>query len=87
MQWFLGALTGLACGVTATLARASTLPGGLGDFLLNTSNPYTVLAGSCTSFFLTLIVTVVVSLVTHNIKDEDDAALEWQKVGGRGGEG
>ena len=66
--------------MTATLIRASTLPGGLGDFLLNTSEGYAVLAGSCTSFFVTLIVTVVVSLCTHNIKSEEDAAKEWQKV-------
>nr|KAG5702158.1 hypothetical protein BaRGS_010424 [Batillaria attramentaria] len=76
----IGGLVGLASGVTVTLVRASTLPGGLGEFLLNTSEGYTVMAGSCTSFFVTLIVTVIVSLVTHNITDDDEARLEWQKV-------
>ena len=82
-----GAVSGSVCGIIAILARASTLPGGLDNFLLNTSEGYTVLAGSCTSFFVTLLITIVVSLCTHSIKTEDDSHREWQKVGGGQGGG
>ncbi|XP_076443027.1 uncharacterized protein LOC143281665 [Babylonia areolata] len=76
----LGAVTGLICGVTATIARASRLPGGLGDFLANTSEGYTVMAGACTSFLVALVVTIVVSLLTHSVNSDDDRLVEWQKV-------
>lgn len=76
----IGSLSGLLCGVGATLLKASALPGGLGDFVLNTSDPLTVLVGACVSFFVTLIVTIVVSVCTHVIKTEDDARREWEKL-------
>ncbi|PVD26613.1 hypothetical protein C0Q70_14290 [Pomacea canaliculata] len=76
----IGSLCGLLCGVGATLLKASALPGGLGDFVLNTSDPLTVLVGACVSFFVTLIVTIVVSVCTHAIKSEDDARREWEKL-------
>nr|KAG5685318.1 hypothetical protein BaRGS_003340 [Batillaria attramentaria] len=69
-------------GVVLSIVWVKTTAKGMviGEFLLNTSEGYTVMAGSCTSFFVTLIVTVIVSLVTHNITDDDEARLEWQKV-------
>ncbi|KAL8590055.1 hypothetical protein ACOMHN_034286 [Nucella lapillus] len=76
----IGGITGLICGIGVTLARASSLPGGLDNFLLNTSEGFTVMAGASTSFFVTLFVTIVISLLTHHIKTDKHALAEWQKV-------
>ncbi|XP_012934693.1 uncharacterized protein LOC101856080 [Aplysia californica] len=76
----IGGLVGLVSGVITCLARASTLEGGLSDFLLNTSEGYSVMAGSCVTFFVSLVLDVVISFCTHRIKSETDADQEWQKL-------
>ncbi|KAK0050544.1 urea-proton symporter DUR3-like isoform X1, partial [Biomphalaria pfeifferi] len=60
-----GSVAGLAGGITANFITASTYEGGLGNFLRNTSQDYCVLAGSTTSFGLSLLLTIVVSLLTN----------------------
>nr|WGU51208.1 DUR3-like urea transporter subtype A3 [Theodoxus fluviatilis] len=75
-----GAVGGLTAGVTALLVVASTYEGGLGNFLVNTAQVYSVLAGGITTLVVTVIVTVVVSLFTHKIKSEGDEEREWEKL-------
>ena len=58
----------MVAGVLACLTRAASLEGGLADFLANTSEGYAVMAGSCTCFFVSLVVDIAVSLCTHKIK-------------------
>jgi Na+/proline symporter len=75
-----GSISGLVGGIAANLITASTLEGGLDDFLKNTSKDYPVLAGSTTSFGLSLILTIVVSLLTNKVKNKKDELVEWQKA-------
>ncbi|XP_071127147.1 uncharacterized protein [Mytilus edulis] len=76
----LGSLTGLVGGFTTLIAMASREEGGLDSFVRNTAMPHPVLAGGCASLFGSLIVNVLVSLCTHNIKTEEDRLLEWKKL-------
>jgi hypothetical protein len=46
----------------------------------NTSEPYNVFAAGCVSLFGSLGVNVIVSLFTHNIKNDADRSLEWKKL-------
>ena len=62
------------------IAMATREPDGLSEFVRNTSAPYAVLAGGCVSLFGSLLINVVVSLITHNIKTDEDRALEWKKT-------
>ncbi|XP_076467664.1 uncharacterized protein LOC143298665 [Babylonia areolata] len=80
LAFIVGGLCGLAGGVTANLIMASTYEGGLSNFLPNTSQNYAVLAGSCSAFGLSLLLTFVISLFTHNIRSPDDEKAEWQKL-------
>ncbi|CAG5125292.1 unnamed protein product [Candidula unifasciata] len=75
-----GSISGLVGGITANFITASTFEGGLSDFLKNTSRDYSVLAGSTTSFGLSLVLTIVVSLLTNKIKCTRDELIEWQKA-------
>ncbi|XP_050416686.1 uncharacterized protein LOC126830352 [Patella vulgata] len=75
-----GSLTGLFAGVSVLLGMASRHEGGLNNFMENTSKYFTVLSGSSTSFNCSLIVTVLVSLLTHKIKTPTDELIEWQKM-------
>ncbi|XP_033744244.1 urea-proton symporter DUR3-like [Pecten maximus] len=75
-----GGLAGLVLGVTATLAVASMYEGGLNNFLLNTVQDYTILAGTCCSFGASLICCIVVSIFTNQIKSSSDEDVEWQKL-------
>ncbi|KAH9519869.1 hypothetical protein Btru_071108 [Bulinus truncatus] len=76
----IGSLSGLIGGITANLITASTFDGGLSNFLANTSHDYSVLAGSTTSFGLSLLLTIMVSLLTNKIRSYKDEMVEWQKV-------
>lgn len=75
-----GGLAGLFLGVAATLTAASMYEGGLNNFLINTVQDYTILAGTCCSFGASLIVCIVVSIFTNQIKTTYDADVEWQKL-------
>ncbi|GAB1598295.1 urea-proton symporter DUR3-like, partial [Argonauta hians] len=76
----IGSLMGLLCGVMVTLGVASTFPGGLGNFLINTVQDNVLLAGTITSFGVSFVVCVVVSLMTHRIVSVEASEEEWQKL-------
>lgn len=75
-----GGIAGLICGITATLVAASFYEGGLNLFLKNTVQEYAILAGTCSSFGASLLGCIIVSLLTHQIKNIEDENLEWQKM-------
>ncbi|XP_069129197.1 uncharacterized protein [Argopecten irradians] len=75
-----GGLSGLFAGIAATLITASTYEGGLNNFVVNTSQEYSILAGSGCSFGFSMIVCIIVSLLTHKIESKADADAEWQKM-------
>ena len=75
-----GSVGGLVTGITATLAVASQYEGGLNHFLINTVQDYAILAGTCCSFGFSLIGCIVGSLLTHNIKTQEDVDNEWMKL-------
>ncbi|XP_069130648.1 uncharacterized protein [Argopecten irradians] len=75
-----GSIIGLLAGVSAALLKASMYEGGLSNFAINTSQDYSILAGTCCSFIVSLITCIIVSLLTHKIKSKTDADTEWQKL-------
>ena len=75
-----GSIAGLICGISANLIFASTLEGGLSVFLLNTSHLHSALAGCCTSFLTSLVLTILVSLCTHSIVSKDDEEAVWTRL-------
>uniref|UniRef100_A0A0L8I9N3 Uncharacterized protein n=2 Tax=Octopus bimaculoides TaxID=37653 RepID=A0A0L8I9N3_OCTBM len=75
-----GSMMGLLCGTIVTLGVASTYPGGLGNFLINTVQDNVLLAGTITSFAVSLIFCVVTSLLTHQIVSKEAKEAEWQKL-------
>ncbi|CAG2249552.1 unnamed protein product [Mytilus edulis] len=74
------AIMGFFCGSAATLTAASMYPNGLNDFLLNTVQDYSILAGTCFSFGVSLTGCLIISLFTHKIKNKHDEDMEWQKM-------
>ena len=76
-----GSLSGLVGGIAANFIVASTYDGGLANFLPNTSENYAVLAGSCCAFGVSVILTIVLSLLTHRIRSpEDEMVGEYSTV-------
>ncbi|XP_021364349.1 uncharacterized protein LOC110457411 isoform X2 [Mizuhopecten yessoensis] len=75
-----GGIAGLLTGIAATLITATRYDGGLSNFVVNTSQEYSILAGSCCSFGISFIVCIVVSALTNKIKTKADADAEWQKM-------
>lgn len=75
-----GSVSGLVGGIAANFIVASTFDGGLSNFLPNTSQNYAVLAGSCSAFGLSLVLTIFISLLTHKISSTQDKSVEWQKL-------
>ncbi|XP_045204552.2 uncharacterized protein LOC123557251 [Mercenaria mercenaria] len=75
-----GALFGIVCGVSVALGVASTYEGGLNNFLENTVQNNSVMAGAGTSIGVSFLVTLLVSCGTHNIKSESDVKREWLKL-------
>lgn len=73
-------MSGLICGISVTLGVAATFPGGLGLFLINTVQDNVILAGTCTSFGVSMSVSIIVSCLTHKIKSSADELMEWQKT-------
>jgi len=62
------------------LITGSTYEGGLNDFFVNTSKDYSLLAAMLSGFFVSGIVSFVVSLCTHNIRTNEDVTNEWAKT-------
>ncbi|XP_046575766.1 urea-proton symporter DUR3-like [Haliotis rubra] len=75
-----GSICGLVCGISATLIAASFYEGGLNKFLLNTVQDYAILAGTSSSFGVSLIVCILGSLMTHKITSSEDESHEWYKM-------
>jgi hypothetical protein len=75
-----GGLTGLVGGVTVTLAMASQYDGGLYNFVVNTSQNYSVLAGCIASVGISTGVCCAVSMATNCIKTDADVKAEWAKT-------
>ncbi|ESO89504.1 hypothetical protein LOTGIDRAFT_165098 [Lottia gigantea] len=75
-----GCICGLICGITATLSTATIYEGGLNKFLINTVQDHAILAGTCCSFGVSLIVCIIGSLLTHKINNKDDEDFEWFKM-------
>lgn len=75
-----GSIGGLVSGVSVNLIFASTLEGGLDEFLLNTSHLYSVLAGCSASLLVSILLTVLVSLCTHSIASKDDEEAVWTRM-------
>ncbi|KAK6172351.1 hypothetical protein SNE40_016024 [Patella caerulea] len=75
-----GCICGLICGITATLGAATMYEGGLNNFLINTVQDYAILAGTCCSFGVSLIVCMIGSYLTHKIQTKDDEECEWFKM-------
>lgn len=76
----IGSILGLLGGIIVTLGVASTYPGGLNNFLLNTVQDNVLLAGTTTSFAVSLAVCIGASLLTHEISSPEKAEQEWQKM-------
>ncbi|KAL8622174.1 hypothetical protein ACOMHN_052976 [Nucella lapillus] len=75
-----GSVMGLICGLGVNLVYASTLEGGLQDFLLNTAHPHAVLAGCCTSLLTALFLTLLLSLCTHSVTCKEDEDAVWNRL-------
>lgn len=75
-----GGILGMVAGICACLTRAAMLDEGLTLFLVNTSEGYAVMAGSCVCFFVSLVVGMSLSWCTHQIQTEEDAQREWQTL-------
>ncbi|KAK3592701.1 hypothetical protein CHS0354_037837 [Potamilus streckersoni] len=73
-----GGLFGLVCGVSVTVGVASTYEGGLGNFMVNSVQNYSVLAGAGSSLVVSFLTTVLVSLGTHQVRSADDVDRVWQ---------
>lgn len=79
-EYFSGGISGLVAGIVVTLGMASTFPGGLGNFLINTAQDNTILAGIAAAFGFSLGVSVIVSYLTSKVKTREDEEEEWQKT-------
>ncbi|KAK3100002.1 hypothetical protein FSP39_013349 [Pinctada imbricata] len=75
-----GSLIGLAVGIAVWFGVGSSYQNGLSDFVKNTSEPIAILSGGLSCFFASLIVTVIVSLMTNNIKTPEDGDRELEKM-------
>ena len=78
--FFTGSLAGLAIGIAVWFSVSSTYDTGLVDFVKNTSEPIVILSGGVSCFLASSIITVIISLCTHNIKTSEDAKYEFEKL-------
>ncbi|CAL1538767.1 unnamed protein product [Lymnaea stagnalis] len=76
----IGSVVGLACGIVSDLTVAYVYYQGQGGFLKCTSELYAVVSGAGISMVVTLVLTILVSLYTHDIRTPEDERLEWKKM-------
>uniref|UniRef100_K1PJ51 Putative urea active transporter 1 n=1 Tax=Magallana gigas TaxID=29159 RepID=K1PJ51_MAGGI len=76
-----GAIFGLLASIVGLLVVAElAYDEGLGDFFTTTSSDYSLLAACIAGIMVSTIVTVTVSLATHNIQSNVDEQREWTKM-------
>ncbi|XP_035826220.1 uncharacterized protein LOC118477851 [Aplysia californica] len=75
----IGSISGLLAGLAGNAGVSYGYYKGAGGFLVATTMPYSTLAGSSLACLVSLAVSVVVSLATHNIHTAEDEESEWQK--------
>ncbi|KAL5012792.1 hypothetical protein ScPMuIL_011343 [Solemya velum] len=75
-----GSVCGLVGSITANLIAASRYEGGLSNFMVNTAQDYSLLAGLCTGLLVSTIVTIVTSLCTNQIRTDGDSEAVWAKT-------
>ena len=73
-------MIGLACSIAGLLIVGSTYEGGLGDFYVNTAQDYSLLCAMVSGFFVSSVVSIVVSICSTRIQNEDDKSKEWAKT-------
>ena len=75
-----GSMFGLASSVAAMLIGGSMYEGGLSNFFVNTVKDYPLLSAMLCGFISSGVITVLVSLCTHQIRTKDDEEREWAKT-------
>ncbi|WAQ99316.1 DUR3-like protein, partial [Mya arenaria] len=75
-----GGILGLSASISGMLIMGSTYESGLSNFYVNTAQDYSLLTAMLSGFVVSGVVSVIVSLCTHNIRSEADANLEWAKT-------
>nr|ARQ84970.1 DUR3-like urea-proton symporter [Tridacna squamosa] len=75
-----GSILGLACSIAAMLIGGSMYEGGLDNFFVNTVKDYPLLSAMLSGFISSGVITVIVSLCTHQIRSKDDEEREWAKT-------
>ena len=74
-------MIGLMADIVGILTVAETqYEDGLSNFLVNTSMDYSLLGGIGSGLVVSIVITVTVSLYTHNIKSHEDAEYQWKRT-------
>jgi hypothetical protein len=74
-------LIGLTGYLTANFVVSELVyEGGISNFFTNTVQDYSLLAGCVAGISLSSLGTILTSLLTNNIKSEEDVAKEWEKT-------
>jgi len=75
-----GAVGGCVCGITSWLVYASTYPGGLGNFVVNTGQQRPMLIGNIVSVTVGGVACVLLSLFDNLHMTSEQMTLEWDKT-------
>ncbi|KAJ8306847.1 hypothetical protein KUTeg_014931 [Tegillarca granosa] len=76
-----GSVSGLIAAIIAMFVTAHTMyPEGLKNFIVNTSQDFSLLAGSVAAIFVSLTICVIVSIKTTTVVNKTDAEEEWEKT-------
>ncbi|XP_076358107.1 uncharacterized protein LOC143250869 isoform X2 [Tachypleus tridentatus] len=75
-----GAIGGCICGLASWLGTASTYPGGLSDFLLNTGREIPMLVGNVVSIGMGGALSVLISLISHSSSAREEENQAWEKT-------
>ena len=73
-------MIGLISSIAGMLIMGSTYEGGLGDFYVNTSQDYSLLCAMAAGFVVSAASGIIVSLLTTDIKTEEEKSVEWDKT-------